>query len=87
MSLRRLANGSIIKAETVIHRVVEDLLNGVSAAIVSAKFHLGVAELILSVAHRIRDERRLNRVALSGGVFQNMFLLEQYLPVAHGIRI
>ncbi len=69
-------NGSIIKAEAVIHRVVQDLLNGISSATVSAKFHLSVANLITSVAEKIRDERRLNRVALSGGVFQNMFLLE-----------
>jgi hydrogenase maturation protein HypF len=68
--------GSIIKTEAVIHRVVEDLLDGISSEIVSAKFHLGVANLILSIAHRIRDDRRLNRVALSGGVFQNMFLLD-----------
>ena len=69
-------NGSIIRAETVINRVVGDLLDGVSTATVSAKFHLGVAGLVASVAERVRDERRLNRVALSGGVFQNMFLLE-----------
>jgi hydrogenase maturation protein HypF len=66
----------IIKAETVISRAVEDLLDGSPAPEVSAKFHLGVARLIATVAHRVRDERRLNRVALSGGVFQNMLLLE-----------
>lgn len=68
--------GSIIKAEAVIRRAVEDLLNDVPAAEVSAKFHLGVAHLIASVARRARDERRLHRVVLSGGVFQNMLLLE-----------
>lgn len=65
----------VIKAEPVIRRAVEDLLGGLSAGAVSAKFHLGVAALIASVARRARDERRLRRVALSGGVFQNMFLL------------
>ncbi len=70
-------NGRIIKAEAVIRSAVEDLLNGVSPEVVSAKFHLGVACLIAEVARRIRDERRLNRVALSGGVFQNVFLLEE----------
>ena len=44
---------------------------------VSAGFHLGVVDLIGRVALRVRDERNLNRVALSGGVFQNMFLLER----------
>jgi hydrogenase maturation protein HypF len=71
-----IADG-IIKAEGVIQHAVADLLDGVSAASVSARFHLGVARLISSVACRARDEHRLNRVALSGGVFQNLFLLEQ----------
>jgi hydrogenase maturation protein HypF len=66
----------IIKAEAVIRHVVEDLLDGSPAPEVSAKFHLGVARLIAEIARRVRDERCLNRVALSGGVFQNMLLLE-----------
>jgi len=66
----------VIKAERVIQGVVEDLLEGRSAGLVSAKFHQGVAGLIAAVARRIRDERGLNRVALSGGVFQNALLLE-----------
>ncbi len=68
-------NGRIIQAEPVIRQAVEDILGGVPAPIVSAKFHLGVSRLIVSTAGRIRDERRLNRVVLSGGVFQNSFLL------------
>jgi hydrogenase maturation protein HypF len=70
-------NGDIIKAEAVIRRAVEDLLDGAAIESVSAKFHLGVARLISSIACKARDEHRLNRVALSGGVFQNMLLLEQ----------
>jgi len=66
----------VIQAEPVIRNVVEDLLNGVKAPEVSAKFHLGVSRLILNVAQELRGERKLNRVALSGGVFQNMFLLQ-----------
>ncbi len=71
------AGGSIIKAEAVIRRAVEDILDGCPPAQVSAKFQLGVVHVIVAVAHRIRDERRLGRVVLSGGVFQNMFLLER----------
>ncbi|MGB8507006.1 MAG: carbamoyltransferase HypF [Pyrinomonadaceae bacterium] len=69
-------DGSIICAEAVIRRAVEDLLEGLAPQTVSAKFHFGVAALIATIARRVRDERKLNRVALSGGVFQNMFLLE-----------
>ncbi len=70
------AGRKVIKAEKVVRRAVEDLLNGLSAREVSARFHLGVAHLIGMVAHRVRDERHLNRVVLSGGVFQNIFLLD-----------
>jgi hydrogenase maturation protein HypF len=66
----------MIRAEAVIRRAVEDLLEGVSAPEVSAKFHLGVVHLIASVARNVREARGLNRVVLSGGVFQNMFLLD-----------
>jgi hydrogenase maturation protein HypF len=64
-----------VKADAVIRRAVEDLLEGVSPAEVAARFHLGVAHLIVSLAHHLRETRRLNRVVLSGGVFQNTFLL------------
>jgi hydrogenase maturation protein HypF len=69
--------GSIIKADAVITRAVGDLLEGRAAGEVSAKFQTAVAHLIANVARRLRDERRLNRVCLSGGVFQNVFLLER----------
>ncbi|MEJ7578560.1 MAG: carbamoyltransferase HypF [Pyrinomonadaceae bacterium] len=72
-----VGNESTIKVEGMIRQVVEDLLADVPPPIVSAKFHLGVANLIATVARRIRDKRGLNRVVLSGGIFQNMLLLRQ----------
>ncbi|HUE84099.1 MAG TPA: carbamoyltransferase HypF [Pyrinomonadaceae bacterium] len=66
-----------IGAETLFRQAVEDLLDNVSPEEVSARFHLGVAHLISMVARHIRRDRKLNRVVLSGGVFQNMFLLER----------
>ena len=69
--------GDEISAEPVIRRCVEDLLNDVPAGQISARFHLSVAHLIANVAQKVRAERHLNRVVLSGGVFQNMWLLER----------
>lgn len=74
--LAAVGGASVVKAEALIRRAVEDLLERRSPREVSAKFHLGVVQLILEIARRARDERRLNRVVLSGGVFQNMFLLD-----------
>ena len=67
--------GSKISAEAVIREVVEDLLSGVSVTQISARFHESVAHLIVNVADKIRGQYHLNRIALSGGVFQNMWLL------------
>ncbi len=69
--------GEVIDARDVIRCVVADMLDGVPPAIVSARFHLSVARLIVTVAENVRSERKLNRVVLSGGVFQNLFLLER----------
>lgn len=66
-----------IFAEPVIRRCVEDLLEGLPVGQISARFHLSVARLILKVVENVRAQRRLNRVVLSGGVFQNMWLLAQ----------
>jgi hydrogenase maturation protein HypF len=69
--------GEEIFAEPVIQRAVEDLLQGAPAGQISARFHLSVAQLILNVAQRVREEQHLNRVVVSGGVFQNMWLLDR----------
>src|SRR5205085_1736150 len=70
-----LNDDGIIRAEKVIRQAVADLLNGCPPSSVSAKFHMGVVHLITTIACNIRQDRHLNRIALSGGVFQNMFLL------------
>ncbi|MEP6912040.1 MAG: carbamoyltransferase HypF [bacterium] len=70
-------NGNIIEAHDVIRNAVEDLLDHIPPSVVSARFHCGVARLIAAMAVKIREERKLNRVALSGGVFQNLLLLQQ----------
>jgi hydrogenase maturation protein HypF len=68
-------DGSEIRVEKVVRRAVEDLLSGVPRAQVAARFHLSVAQLIVMVATIIHEQRALNRVVLSGGVFQNILLL------------
>jgi hydrogenase maturation protein HypF len=65
-----------IRTEPVIRKLVEDLLSGEQVQTISARFHLAVADLIARIAVDVRDSRNLDRVALSGGVFQNMLLLQ-----------
>ncbi len=64
-----------IDAAPVVRAVAEDVLAGVPAGTIAARFHRGVAELIVRLSLRARDQTGLKQVALSGGVFQNVLLL------------
>ena len=57
----------------LVEAVLSDVQNGVATGIISAKFHNALAEAVVAVAKRIGE----NRVALSGGCFQNRYLTER----------
>jgi hydrogenase maturation protein HypF len=59
----------------VLRALVGDLRAGCPVGAMAAGFHLSVARLIAETAIRLREATGLNRVALSGGVFQNVLLL------------
>jgi hydrogenase maturation protein HypF len=65
----------VIDPAEIIRGVVRDLVDGVSSSKISGKFHRTIARLIIETCDAIRCEEGLNRVVLSGGVFQNIFLL------------
>jgi hydrogenase maturation protein HypF len=68
-------DGQTFDAAPVVSAIAADVLRGVPTAQVAIKFHQAVADLILQLSLRIREEENLNTVALSGGVFQNVLLL------------
>jgi hydrogenase maturation protein HypF len=55
--------------------LLADWRAGVEPAAMAARFHLTVAEIILHYSRRARDEFGLETVGLTGGVFQNVYLL------------
>lgn len=57
--------------------IARDITAGRPASYIAACFHNTVAAVISGVCLRIRQEEGLRRVCLSGGVFQNMYLLER----------
>ncbi len=59
----------------VLAGVVRDVLAGVAPGVVGARFHRGLAELMVTLAEQVRAARGLSTVALSGGVFVNRVLL------------
>ena len=68
-----------INQEPILGDIIRDLEAGVPIAVISAKFHNAVAEMISGVCCLIRERDGLSKVALSGGVFQNIYLLKRTL--------
>jgi hydrogenase maturation protein HypF len=68
-----------IDMRPAIRHIARDVSRRVPAGAVSAKFHNTVAAAIVEVCRRLRTVERLSRVCLSGGTFQNIYLLSRTL--------
>jgi hydrogenase maturation protein HypF len=67
----------------LFEEVIADLQKNVPTPVIAAKFHNSIAGVITAVCLKLRQERGLNQVALSGGVFQNAFLLSRTMEWLH----
>ena len=66
---------TIVDPAPLIRRVVGDVLQGRPPGQIATLFHAALASLIVRLAHDLRGRTGIGRVALSGGVFQNVVLL------------
>ena len=69
----------IIDPAPLLRGVVSDVRRGVDVGIISAKFHNTIAVIIAAVSEVARRRAGVGNVALSGGVFQNVYLLGRTL--------
>jgi hydrogenase maturation protein HypF len=67
----------MVDLSPAVRSVVADRDEKKSGSYIACKFHNTVAQFALDVCKRIRSRRHLNKVALSGGVFQNKYLSEK----------
>ena len=65
-----------IRPEPVITGIVDDIRKGVSTSDIGARFHETIMACWEGLCLAIREETGLDRVVLSGGVFQNVLLAE-----------
>jgi len=72
-----------IDVRPMIQEIVNDLSRSRSAGYIAARFHNTLARIIVEVCRRIGKSESVDRACLSGGTFQNHFLLER---VAKGLR-
>jgi len=69
-------SGETIRFDETIRGIVEDIQHGVDISTISAKFHNTIISAIFETVNTIRQIEGINKVVLSGGVFQNKYLLE-----------
>ena len=67
----------VIDPRPLIGAVTEDVRAGVDQSVIAARFHNGVARMVVEVCGHLRSAFDLSAVALSGGVWQNAILLER----------
>lgn len=71
--------GSQVKIAPVLEAVTLDLNNKVSKSDIAAKFHNSVRLLVLEGCNKISRETGCKTIALSGGVWQNKFLVSHVI--------
>ncbi len=79
----------ILDARALVRAVQRDAAAGVPAARIAARFHDGFADGTVAACLALLGERGLDTVVLSGGVFQNVRLLERTAAglAGRGVRV
>jgi len=65
-----------IDVDVLLEELYNDYIDGVPKGTISAKFHNTVIKFTVDVAKKIRDKHKVSKIVLSGGCFQNRYLLE-----------
>ena len=65
----------VLSGADLVRAAAADVLSGVPAGVVAARFHRGLADGLVALVEQARDGSGLSTVALSGGVVQNVVLL------------
>jgi hydrogenase maturation protein HypF len=67
---------NIIQTGILLEEVIHDIKKNASPSLMSLKFHNGLINTFVNIAQKIREEKKLDAVVLSGGCFQNHFLVD-----------
>jgi hydrogenase maturation protein HypF len=66
-----------ISFDETIREIVNDIINSIHLSIISAKFHNTIIQSVFETAIKIRKDSAIKKIVLSGGTFQNKYLLER----------
>ncbi|NOZ61444.1 MAG: carbamoyltransferase HypF, partial [Calditrichaeota bacterium] len=74
-TFRKEGEKYIISSTHLIQNIVQDLLVGENTEVIAGKFHRTLIEMFADMTLLLSREAGVKRIALSGGVFQNIKLL------------
>jgi hydrogenase maturation protein HypF len=73
------ADGPVVFDKT-FGAILDDIKLGLSEGLISAKFHNTIVRVIETTVQKIQQETGLKKIVLSGGTFQNRYLLTNLEP-------
>ena len=73
----------VVKLGELVSSVVQDIRDRIPVPVISVKFHRTMAQIVIEMCKAIARENDINKVALSGGVFQNRLLLKLAVSALH----
>ncbi|MDD5021487.1 MAG: hypothetical protein PHR82_05035, partial [Endomicrobiaceae bacterium] len=72
---------AIIKFEKVVDALLNDLKNKISMERISGKIHETICQIIYKQAILYSQKYKIKKIALSGGVFQNKYILSRSMKI------
>ena len=77
-------NGEEIRMSPMIRKIVKEVKEGVSAGVISARFHNTICNMVKDVAERISERSGIKKVLISGGCFQNRYIVNRLVSMFEG---
>jgi len=65
----------VVSFKKMFEAIISDIKSGISNSDISAKFHNTLVELVVKMCKTMKQKTGINKVVLSGGTFQNKYLL------------
>jgi hydrogenase maturation protein HypF len=78
----KIANGyTVIDFSPMIRSIIADIEGKTTREIISTRFHNSIVSVVRMMVRQLSEQYRLKDVALSGGTFQNLYILNRAIDV------
>lgn len=81
VELKQESGYTVIDVSATINGIVRDMSGNITRDVISTKFHNTIASIIRTMVLRVRESHGIGSVALSGGTFQNLYLLKRTMSM------